>query len=237
MTSARVYAHCGDSLPAGSRPYGLNAAEQGREANQSNPLRRDSYRLSRLLWRTGARAFCHCTGLPEVATDALPANGNPGVPGQDFHSSLSHCRGLQVAAFHRRAVGVDAEPVSRRAPWQQLAARWFTATEQQWISEAGDPNGRFLLLWTLKEAWIKATQRGIASNLQALTLDPSSDGAALRVDRGGGDWRAFTTECNGIRVSVIGDGSDLPLWFEAPAPGSDDCRLQDREWREWIICN
>ena len=237
MTAPQLYAHCGDRLPEGSRPYALNPDEQAREASQSNPLRRDSYRLSRLLWRTGARAFCRSQSFPAVLEDQLPANGNPCVPGQRFHSSLSHCRGLQVAVFHCSPIGVDAEPLARRAPWQRLAARWFTGVEQQWLRDGTDPNDRFLLLWTLKEAWIKATQRGIASNLQALTLDLAENGPVLSVDEPEGRWRAFTGECNGVRVSVIAREPDAPQWFKVTTPGSDDCRLRDREWREWPLCN
>lgn len=237
MTPARLYAHCGDHLPEASRPYTLNPIEQAREESQSDPLRRDSYRLSRLLWRTGARAFCRAACLPEVAESQLPASGNPCVAGQRFHSSLSHCRGLQVVAFHSGPIGVDAEPMARGVPWQRLAGRWFTSVEQQWLQEGAEPNERFLLLWTLKEAWIKATHRGIASNLQALTLEPAAAGPVLRLDQTASGWRAFTAECNGIRVSVIVHESELPQWCDVPAPGSDDCRLRDCEWREWTLGN
>lgn len=237
MMPPRLYAHCADGLPEGSHHYTLNPAERAREASQTDPRRRDSYRLSRLLWRTGARAFCRAGSLPEVAEGELPASGNPCVPGQHFQSSLSHCRGLQVAVFHCGPIGVDAEPLTRKAPWQRLAARWFTTAEQRWLQDGADPNDRFLMLWTLKEAWIKATQRGIASNLQALTLEMAETGPVLRVDAPGSGWRAVTAECNGVRVSVIGHESELPLWFDVPTPGSDDCRLQDREWREWTLVN
>ena len=237
MMPPRLYAHCGDRLPEASRPYALNAIEQAREDSQSDPVRRDSYRLSRLLWRTGARAFCRAASLPDVAEDQLPARGNPCVPGQHFHSSLSHCRGLQVVAFHSGPIGVDAEPLARRVPWQRLAGRWFTPVEQQWLQAGNSPDERFLLLWTLKEAWIKATHRGIASNLQALTLETGETGPVLSLDQPGNGWRAVTAECNGVRVSVLTRESQLPQWFDVPAPGSDECRLRDFEWREWTLRN
>lgn len=237
MIPPRLYAHAGDGVPPGSRGHELNPLEQARADAQSAPLRRDSYRLSRLLWRTGARAFCSANNLPAVSESQLPASGNPHVPGQRFHASLSHCRGLQVAAFHSGAIGVDAEPLARRAPWQQLAQRWFTNREQQWLRDAADPNDSFLLLWTLKEAWIKATCRGIASNLQALILEPGGSGPVLRLDRAANGWRALTTRYQGIQVSVIAYQADLPLWFDVVAPGADDCRLREREWREWILDN
>ena len=175
--------------------------------------------------------------MPEVTENQLPANGTPCVPGQRFHSSLSHCRGLQIVAFHNGPIGVDSEPLARRVPWKQLAGRWFTTVEQQWLQDGANPDTRFLLLWTLKEAWIKATHRGIASNLQALTLEMAAAGPVLRLDQPGSGWRAITGECNGIRVSVIARDSALPQWFDVPTPGSDDCRLRDCEWREWALCD
>lgn len=235
LSAPQIFVHRGDHLPDAAVRSSLNPAESAREREQSDARTRRVYRLTRLLWRTGAMHYCAAQGLCPSDPATLPASGIPEIPGQGFHSSLTHSHDLQIAAFHSQAIGVDAEPVGRKVPWQRLAARWFTRAENHWLRNTDNPLDHFLLLWTLKEAWIKATRRGIASNLQALSLASGATVPTFRVDRPETDWYAATTLADGFRISVIRRGASLPLWFDVATPGTDEIGRAHPEWTQYPL--
>jgi 4'-phosphopantetheinyl transferase len=88
-----------------------------------------------------------------------------GVPGPHFN--ISHCDGLVACAVSCAVdIGVDVECLERSAPLE-LAGRYFAVAECALLSamrEAERPLG-FFRLWTLKEAYIKATGLGLSQTL------------------------------------------------------------------------
>ncbi|HVJ51666.1 MAG TPA: 4'-phosphopantetheinyl transferase superfamily protein [Aliidongia sp.] len=95
----------------------------------------------------------------------------------DLRFSLSHARGMAACAIgHIDDLGVDVEDCRRPVPILELAQRFFAPAEAALI--AGEPaarrNAAFFRLWTLKEAYLKATGRGILAPLDAFafSLDP-----------------------------------------------------------------
>ncbi len=94
----------------------------------------------------------------------------------DLHFNLSHTTGLVACALARQEVGIDVEPVERRAATGKIAGRFFTPREVALI-EASPENERqrtFFRLWTMKEAVMKAMGLGFQLPLHAfsVTLDP-----------------------------------------------------------------
>lgn len=232
LTGPLLFAHFGNRVPEAVRHYPLNPGETCREESQRNAQRRADYRLGRLLWRTGAHFFCHQTGTELPDADHLPAWGAPRIPGQSFDAGLSHTDGVQVAAFHHDCLGVDVESSSRSIPWQRLAVRWFTKTENEWLQQSRSAARRFLFLWTLKEAWVKATGRGIAGNLQALSLAPRSQGARFRIDRQEPEWHAASTLVDSFRISIIWHGQGAPDWWDVALPGGKAGPERILDWTE-----
>lgn len=195
----------------------LSIAERERMA-RLGPARQIEFSHSRWLIR---QALAHASGLdPERC---CPQAGRPvrssSPPG--WALSLSHSHGIAACAVSRGAsVGIDIEPESRTAQWQRVVKRWFTPSEQAWLL-ATDNNASFLRVWTLKEAWLKATGRGIAGHLQTLVV---SNEGELTGDRPG--WQGCVGETAGVTVAVV-SGSDCRtpapdvrepelLWLEAP---------------------
>lgn len=191
----------------------LNDAERARASAIADARRHRAYVTARLLWRQGATQFAQTQGLTGPDFNQLPPSGAVTPADAPFQSSLCHTDSLVLAAFNRDAIGVDAEPLDRSLEWERLAERWFAAAETQWLSAQPDPMAAFLMLWTLKEAWIKATRRGIAGNLQGLVLNP--DSGLLMTDRGGPAWCAATTTHHGHRISVLWQGGAEPEWPQA----------------------
>jgi 4'-phosphopantetheinyl transferase len=129
--------------------------------------------------------------------------GKPVVAGeQGPHFNLSHCDGLVVCAASLDVpLGIDVEPVNRPAPLD-LAERYFAAEERAWLfslPETERPRG-FFRLWTMKEAFIKATGKGVSFGLQAFAMafDPLRVTFADPTRIEPGDWR-FLQEAIGER--------------------------------------
>ncbi|WP_202405547.1 MULTISPECIES: 4'-phosphopantetheinyl transferase family protein [Halomonadaceae] len=196
--------------PGNGEQVSLNAAEKARLDAMADAGRRSTYATARLLWRQGARHFTRTHGLACPDFSRLPAGGAITPADAGFRSSLCHTQTLVLAAFSPGPIGVDAEPVDRQPPWQALARRWFAGSEMDWLQAQDQPEDAFLTLWTLKEAWIKATGRGIAGNLQALVFDPERNRVVL--DRPGPAWRIATTTVQDHRLCVAWQGHAMPEW-------------------------
>lgn len=100
-----------------------------------------------------------------------PAIVNAGSPPLEFN--LSHTKGLAACVVARvREVGVDVEDLGRRTAAESVAGAYFSPDEVAAL-EAQPPDRRgerFLELWTLKEAYVKARGLGLALPLQRFSF-------------------------------------------------------------------
>jgi 4'-phosphopantetheinyl transferase len=110
--------------------------------------------------------------------------------------NLSHARGLvAVAVGDTPAIGVDVESFGPR--WldrTELARSVLAAPEFAWTMQPADARGRgerFLRLWTLKEALVKAAGRGLSipPGSFALSAEPPRLLACPDALRPAGRWR------------------------------------------------
>lgn len=122
--------------------------------------------------------------------------------------------------------------MARRPQWQKVVSRWFSPQEQAWLLAADDPDA-FLKVWTLKEAWLKATGRGIANNLKTLAI---TAGFELSGDRSGEPWRACLGKSADYWVAVVYQSSFVPQGFaisgqiELTNPGMAAADPRPVEW-------
>jgi 4'-phosphopantetheinyl transferase len=126
---------------------------------------------------TGAAPAAIALGATPGAAPGLLAPAQPAALALAL--SLSHAEGLVAAAAARgAAVGVDVEPRARRVPAAALARRFFAPAEARALAglPEGERRARFLALFTLKEAWLKATGRGLAGGLARPRFDPAAAG-------------------------------------------------------------
>lgn len=116
---------------------------------------------------------------PEVAPRewrfCINAHGKPGIlddisPPLLFN--LSHTDGLIVLAVARREVGVDVELLDREGDLSSLADRYFAPIEQKdlLLLAAAERRHRFVELWTLKEAYLKARGVGLTQSLDTFSF-------------------------------------------------------------------
>jgi 4'-phosphopantetheinyl transferase len=159
----------------------------------------------------------------------------PGCPGLAFN--LAHADGLVACAVTSTGeVGIDVERISLRgADPLTLAARFFSPAEQLDLErcDVAERTTRFIEIWTLKEAYIKALGLGLSATLRDFSLIPGE--GRIRFDPGAGGnpqgWRfALFEPADGYRMAVAVRGSTPSAhWLSARAfvigqGGSSDVR-------------
>ena len=107
--------------------------------------------------------------------------GKPFIRACGISFNWSHADGcIALALVEDREIGVDIEELGRqRGDYIDVARSFFKDEEREWIGEEqGDESWkRFLSLFVQKEAWLKATGRGLSLPLSeapvALELPPA----------------------------------------------------------------
>ena len=126
-----------------------------------------------------------------------------------LHFNLAHTAGLVVLAVSRhRDVGVDAENIHERTTALRLARRYFTAEEARNLEALPIEHqpARFYSLWTLKEAWMKATGRGVGAGLDnaAFSLDADHQVQGLSFAAyDASDWRFWQFKPSAEHVLAV----------------------------------
>jgi 4'-phosphopantetheinyl transferase len=142
------------------------------ELSRANQFKNSSAQFiaTRLLLRN---VLAHYTGLSaqeivfERREHGKPFLGNAPVP---IYFNLSHCNTLAVLAVSAYGeIGVDIETTHKRN-YLKIAKRYFHGNELQYLQNCSEAGREILFykLWTLKEAFLKATGNGIASGLDKI---------------------------------------------------------------------
>lgn len=152
--------------------------------------------------------------------------GKPLLPASDparrtISFNLSHTHGLVACAIAAGAdVGVDVERIDRGANAHGIAARYFAASELAWLraAPADAYAARFITLWTLKEAYLKATGEGISDSLTKMAFEVSDDGRIAFTPEPGIErrpWQFETfTPAPGYVLSVAIDARSGPMTID-----------------------
>jgi 4'-phosphopantetheinyl transferase len=154
----------------------LDDDERARAARFVFPRHRDAFTIAHALVRC---ALSRYAAVPPAAWRFVAnEHGRPRVhpslagalDGLDFN--LSHADGIAVVLIGRGALGVDVEPLARRAPLE-VADRYFAPAEVRALAALppAERPRRFLEYWTLKESYIKARGLGLALPLDAFAFD------------------------------------------------------------------
>lgn len=106
---------------------------------------------------------------PESLAIRADANGRPTLERSELHFNISHSGSWVVIAFSNAIpLGVDVEKICKIPDLMAIARSHFAATEVEAISGLS-PEQRaaaFFVIWTRKEAFVKAIGRGISFPLQ-----------------------------------------------------------------------
>lgn len=187
----------------------LSDAERGRLNSRRLPKGRAMFLLTRAVTRRLLSAYC-----PDIEPGewqlGRSAEGRPTVLGPVLAPvfNLSHTDDMLVLAFVMRGEpGVDIEALDRELDPVALACRFFSPAEYQALQSlpALQQRDRFLRLWTLKEACVKANGQGLARALRdfefafadGLMFHPAPHEAPPHHH-----WRLWSTTLAGLRIAL-----------------------------------
>ena len=112
-------------------------------------------------------------------------HGKPELITNDLRFNLSHTAGAAVVAVtRRRAVGIDVERVRENLKALELAERFFSHPETDWLRAQPESQrfSAFFACWTAKEAYIKACGGGLSIPLAGFGVIPHRGQAELRLE-------------------------------------------------------
>lgn len=168
------------------------------ELTRQERLRFEKDRLRDLATRALVRTVLsrYAPVAPEEWRFAAGPHGRPRIAGASpppLEFNVSHAHELVVVAVAaRRLIGVDIEDLERRANTAHLD-RYFAPGESAALRALpeGEQRRRFFELWTLKEAYLKATGVGLTQPLDSIVFElPGRTGLRLSSESAAdaGDW-------------------------------------------------
>jgi len=106
-------------------------------------------------------------GMTEPPVFKYGEHGKPFIVGHpDIHFNMSHCREAVICAVSDRPVGVDVESVRKYR--ESLARYTMNDDELAQILQSPRPDVAFIRLWTMKEAVLKQSGRGIVDDMKSV---------------------------------------------------------------------
>ncbi|SDE02632.1 4'-phosphopantetheinyl transferase family protein [Glycomyces harbinensis] len=153
----------------------LDRTERERLARFAYAHTRMQYLTAHALLRCALSAMTDGVGAAEWRFTAAPG-GKPAIaaPASRLRFNLSHTDGAVACAIaDGTECGIDIE--SATAVGDDIGQFAFTADERARIAQAPKDSQRTLrtALWTLKEAYGKATGEGLTARVRATTLHPA----------------------------------------------------------------
>jgi medium-chain acyl-[acyl-carrier-protein] hydrolase len=156
--------------------------------------------------------------------------GKPALAGpSELAFNLAHSHGLAlVAVTRRREVGVDLELIRPEFAGEQVAERFFSPVEVAALStlEASRRQEAFFACWTRKEAYLKATGKGLSLALDSFDVSVVPGEAALLGTR---------HDPAAVRRWSMRDLDPGPGYAGAVAAEGHDWRLWCADWPETSI--
>ncbi|HLN56051.1 MAG TPA: 4'-phosphopantetheinyl transferase superfamily protein [Bacteroidales bacterium] len=110
------------------------------------------------------------TAASEI-TISKEKNNKPYVAGSPFHFNISHTRSAFAIAVSDQYTGIDLENIDRRLDMKSILHSTFGTHERTFITQdQSSERERFFLLWTRKEAFLKAIGVGIIHHLRKIKV-------------------------------------------------------------------
>jgi phosphopantetheinyl transferase len=122
--------------------------------------------------------------------------------------SLSHSGGLVACALANAPIGIDVQMTGTGHDTAAIAAAGFQPEEQLWLEDR--PRDAFYQLWALKEAWLKASGRGLAGGLDSVCCRIDPPGLGLEVD-GCEAGVAALWQLPGAVLAVVVPGTEIEV--------------------------
>lgn len=158
---------------------------------------RDRFAVCRGILRRLTAHYLACA--PSRIRVVMGEFGKPEICGGGLHVNVSHSHGLALLGFCReQPVGIDLERMDPGIELDKLAEQAFSSQELRRFRALPEPEKLqgFYNCWTRKEAFIKATGRGLNFPLAAfdVSLEPGAPAQLLCVEgsrRKAAEWGLY----------------------------------------------
>lgn len=161
----------------------LNAEEHDRASRFKVSAPREQFVISRVFLRQALGLYLNTDA--RTLQFQTTSHGKPELAGgSDLRFNLSHTAGMAIVALARdRQVGVDVEKIREDIDTMELADRFFSAQEAEWVRSqpAAERFSSFFTCWTAKEAYIKAHGEGLSMPLDRFSLMPRPGASQLEL--------------------------------------------------------
>lgn len=158
-------------------------AERLRHLEQAVLLPDERRRAREMLHAPGRRAYILAHALQRLVLRELLGyapvfaagpNGKPELACRSLHTNLSHsAKHVALAVSPDAAVGVDIESLPPKVDIHQVMSASLTPHERERVRAESNPPLSFLIHWTAKEAYVKATAEGLSRSFSSLSLATS----------------------------------------------------------------
>ena len=104
--------------------------------------------------------------------------GKPLLVNTDIQFNISHSQNIALYCVTRHnSIGIDLEYLKKNIEHDKIASRFFNESEYQAIIELSlnERQRAFFQLWTIKEAYLKATGEGLGGGLETIKVDLDGD--------------------------------------------------------------
>jgi 4'-phosphopantetheinyl transferase len=200
----------------------LSEAERTRADRLVRTRDRDRFLICRAVLRQILAGYLQTTGDRirfEYGAQGKPYVAQP-LEGGGLHFNLSHSDETALLAFTRRGpVGIDVERVRAAVPWREIAAHVFAREERELLENlpATRRQRACFVLWTGKEAYVKARGQGLSFPLDqvGLSLGPLALRRVGRDEREAGRWSLRELNVGSAQVAAVaapGRDCDFLCW-------------------------
>ena len=179
LVSAEVHIWCADLDLSTTEIDELTQILSTDEREKANKFRFEKHRRRSIVTR-GRLRQCLANYLNIAAEEISFEYGDRGKPSLSNHCNqsnlqfnVSHSQNLALYAFtYHHRVGVDLEYLRSCDDAAQIARRFFAPQEYKLISSVEKNKQRevFLHIWTIKEAYLKATGEGLSGSLDGVEV-------------------------------------------------------------------
>lgn len=184
---------------------------------------KESYIASRWLLR---KVLARYAGVAPEAVEFLRGDkGKPYLPQREIHFSLSHSGHWALLAVSKiELIGVDIEAVSSTRDLTGIAESYYHPQEFAQLQRltGSAQHDYFYRLWTLKEAFFKATGTGISAGLEKIAFALANDRICAQIatalNEDGNEWQfhQWTLGTQDYAALACKNQQSLSLnWFDA----------------------
>ncbi len=147
----------------------LSVRELEKLQNIKLPKKQKEFLITRTLTRTILADFLNCTNK-ELIFENSP-NGRPQLKNFAIDFNISHSHNLVFLALSESKIGIDIEFIKKRN-YLEFAQRFYAPEEFEFLNKLSPEKQKehFYILWTQKEALIKALDLSFIANLNTINL-------------------------------------------------------------------